>query len=114
MAAASPCSTYFAAASYMNPEDHVSIQTFRMLLRSRKFRSCHLWGHVLRPAISDFWIQADTPSGSGGCLQVTKSEHPPKTLSQPVNTPGNEPVCPEPSELDVSGGAGPQASVLRL
>ena len=61
-----------------------------------------------------FWIQADTPSGSGGCLQVTKSEHPPKTLSQAVNTPGNEPVCPEPSELDVSGGAGPQASVLRL
>jgi hypothetical protein len=97
MAAASPCSTYFAAtSSYMNPEDHVR--------HALDFSA----RHGLHP---DFAIYEPGFLRGGAALARVAGS---KTLSQAVNTPGNEPVCPEPSELDVSGGAGPQASVLRL
>ena len=96
MAAALPCSTYFAAASYMNPEDHVR--------HALDFSA----RHGLHP---DFAIYEPGFLRGGAALARVAGT---KTLSQAVNTPGNEAVCPEPSELDVSGGAGPQASVLRL
>jgi hypothetical protein len=80
-----------------------------MMLLSLEFSAC-----TQRRTISDFWGQADTPSGAGKRLQMIRGEHPQQNLPRAVKTPGNEPTCPEPSKLVVPGRPDPEGSVLRL